>query len=58
MGTLVRITKMTMTTTDKTNTRKKTCKIIRKIIAQEHLYTDEQLREMKQALRVVEERNG
>jgi len=52
---LVRITKMTMTTTDmRTNTRaKKLVKVLEKIIAQEHLYTDEQLREMKQALRVV-----
>ncbi len=55
MSKLVRITKMTMTTTDmRTNTRaKKLVKVLEKIIAQEHLYTDEQLREMKQALRVV-----
>ena len=46
---------MTMMTTDmRTNTRaKKLIKVLEKIIAQEHLYTDEQLREMKQALRVV-----
>jgi len=52
---LVRITKMTMTTTDmRTNTRaKRLVKVLEKLIAQEHLYTDEQLREMKQALRVV-----
>ena len=52
---LVHITKMTMTTTDmRTNTRaKKLVKVLEKIISQEHLYTDEQLREMKQALRVV-----
>ena len=55
MSKLVRITKMTMTTTDmRTNTRaKKLVKVLEKIIAQEHLYTDEQLKEMKQALRVV-----
>ena len=55
MSKLVRITKMTMTTTDmRTNTRaKKLVKVLEKIISQEHLYTDEQLREMKQALRVV-----
>ena len=55
MSKLVRITKMTMTTTDmRTNTRaKRLVKVLEKIIAQEHLYTDEQLREMKQALRVV-----
>ena len=55
MSKLVRITKMTMTMTDmRTNTRaKKLVKVLEKIIAQEHLYTDEQLREMKQALRVV-----
>ena len=52
---LVRITKMTMTmTVMRTNTRaKRLVKVLEKIIAQEHLYTDEQLREMKQALRVV-----
>ncbi len=55
MSKLVRITKMTMTTTDmRTNTRaKRLVKVLEKLIAQEHLYTDEQLREMKQALRVV-----
>ena len=55
MSKLVRITKMTMMTTDmRTNTRaKKLVKVLEKIIAQEHLYTDEQLREMKQALRGV-----
>ena len=38
----------------RTNTRaKKLVKVLEKIISQEHLYTDEQLREMKQALRVV-----
>ncbi len=55
MSKLVRITKMTMTmTVMRTNTRaKRLVKVLEKIIAQEHLYTDEQLREMKQALRVV-----
>jgi len=44
-----------MTTTDmRTNTRaKRLVKVLEKLIAQEHLYTDEQLKEMKQALRVV-----
>ena len=56
MSKLVRITKMTMTmTVMRTNTRaKRLVKVLEKIIAQEHLYTDEQLREMKQALRVVQ----
>ena len=55
MSKLVRITKMTMMTTDmRTNTRaKRLVKVLEKLIAQEHLYTDEQLSEMKQALRVV-----
>ena len=40
----------------RTNTRaKKLVKVLEKIIAQEHLYTDEQLREMKRQLRVVKE---
>ena len=44
-----------MTTTDmRTNTRaKRLVKVLEKLIAQEHLYTDDQLKEMKQALRVV-----
>ena len=38
----------------RTNTRaKRLVKVLEKLIAQEHLYTDEQLKEMKQALRVV-----
>ena len=55
MSKLVRITKTKMTTTDmRTNTRaKRLVKVLEKLIAQEHLYTDEQLKEMKQALRVV-----
>ena len=43
-----------MTTDMQTNTRaKRLVKVLEKLIAQEHLYTDEQLKEMKQALRVV-----
>ena len=44
-----------MTTTDmRTNTRaKRLVKVLEKLISQEHLYTDDQLKEMKQALRVV-----
>ena len=38
----------------RTNTRaKRLVKVLEKLIAQEHLYTDDQLKEMKQALRVV-----
>ena len=45
-----------MTTDMRTNTRaKKLVKVLEKIIAQEHLYTDEQLKDMKKQLRVVEE---
>ena len=52
---MVRITKTKMTTTDmRTNTRaKRLVKVLEKLISQEHLYTDDQLKEMKQALRVV-----
>ena len=52
---LVHTTETKMMTMDmRTNTRtKRLVKVLEKIIAQEHLYTDEQLREMKQALRVV-----
>ena len=32
---------------------KRLVKVLEKLIAQEHLYTDEQLKEMKHALRVV-----
>ena len=55
MSKLVRITKTKMMTTDmQTNTRaKRLVKVLEKLIAQEHLYTDDQLKEMKQALRVV-----
>ena len=55
MSKVVRITKTKMMTTDmQTNTRaKRLVKVLEKLIAQEHLYTDEQLKEMKQALRVV-----
>ena len=51
----VRITKTKMMTTDmRTNTRaKRLVKVLEKLISQEHLYTDDQLKEMKQALRVV-----
>ena len=43
-----------MTTDMRTNTRaKRLVKVLEKLIAQEHLYTDDQLKEMKQALRVV-----
>ena len=55
MSKLVRITKTKMMTTDmRTNTRaKRLVKVLEKLISQEHLYTDDQLKEMKQALRVV-----
>ena len=43
-----------MDTSTTNNARaKRLVKLLKKLIAQEHLYTDEQLREMKQALRVV-----
>ena len=38
------------------NTRaKRLVKILKRLIAQEHLYTDEQLKDMKKQLKVVQE---
>ena len=45
-----------MDTSTKDNARaKRLVKLLKKLIAQEHLYTDEQLKDMKKQLRVVEE---
>ena len=45
---------MDTSTTD--NARgKRLVKLLKRLIAQEHLYTDEQLKDMKKQLRVVEE---
>ena len=55
---LVRITAMkmmTMATRINTTRVKKIIKLLEKLIAQEHLYTDEQLKDMRKQLRVVEE---
>ena len=35
--------------------QKKLIKLLKRLIKQDHLYTDEKLREMKQTLRLVEE---
>ena len=54
---LVHITETKMMTMDmQTNTRtKKLVKILEKLIAQEYLYSEEQVIEMKRQLRVVKE---
>ena len=54
---LVHTTEMKMMTMDmQTNTRtKKLVKLLERLIAQEYLYTDEQIKDMKKQLRVVEE---
>ena len=54
---LVHITETKMMTMDmQTNTRtKKLVKILEKLIAQEYLYSEEQVIEMKKQLRVVKE---
>jgi len=55
---LVRITmtKMTMMDTRINTTRvKKIIKLLEKVIAQEHLYSEEQLKDMKKQLRVAKE---
>jgi len=45
-----------MDTSTSNNARaKRLVKLLKRLIAQEHLYTDEQLKEMKKQLRVVEE---
>ncbi len=43
------------TSTTDTTRAKRLVKLLKKLIAQEHLYTDEQLKDMKKQLRVVEE---
>ena len=54
---LVHTTETKMMTMDmQTNTRtKKLVKLLERLIAQEYLYTDEQIKDMKKQLRVVEE---
>jgi hypothetical protein len=45
-----------MDTSTTNNARaKRLVKLLKRLIAQEHLYTDEQLKDMKKQLRVVEE---
>ena len=43
------------TSTTDTARAKRLVKLLKRLIAQEHLYTDEQLKDMKKQLRVVEE---
>mgnify|MGYP004201698727 CR=1 FL=1 len=43
------------TSTTDTARAKRLVKLLKRLIAQEHLYTDEQLIDMKKQLRVVEE---
>ena len=43
------------TSTTDTARAKRLVKLLKKLIAQEHLYTDGQLKDMKKQLRVVEE---
>ena len=45
---------MDTSTTDNARA-KRLVKLLKKLIAQEHLYTNEQLKDMKKQLRVVEE---
>ena len=46
---------MTMDTRTNTNKTKRLIKMLERLIALEHLYTDEQLKDMKKQLRVVKE---
>ena len=43
------------TSTTDTARAKRLVKLLKRLIAQEHLYTDEQLKDIKKQLRVVEE---
>ena len=43
------------TSTTDTARAKRLVKLLKRLIAQEHLYTDEQIKDMKKQLRVVEE---
>ena len=49
------MSKLMDTSTTDTARAKRLVKLLKKLIAQEHLYTDEQLKDMKKQLRVVEE---
>ena len=49
------MSKLMDTSTTDTARAKRLVKLLKKLIAQEHLYTDEQLKDMRKQLRVVEE---
>ena len=49
------MSKLMDTSTTDTARAKRLVKLLKKLIAQEHLYTDEQIKDMKKQLRVVEE---
>jgi len=46
---------MTLMARIDTSRAKRLVKLLKRLIAQEHLYTDEQLKDMKKQLRVVQE---
>ena len=49
------MSKLMDTSTTDTARAKRLVKLLKKLVAQEHLYTDEQLKDMRKQLRVVEE---
>ena len=49
------MSKLMDTSTTDTARAKRLVKLLKRLIAHEHLYTDEQLKDMKKQLRVVEE---
>ena len=49
------MSKLMDTSTTDTARAKRLVKLLKRLIAQEHLYTDEQLKDMRKQLRVVEE---
>ena len=49
------MSKLMDTSTTDTARAKRLVKLLKRLIAQEYLYTDEQLKDMKKQLRVVEE---
>ena len=49
------MSKLMDTSTTDTARAKRLVKLLKRLIAQEHLYTDEQLKDMKKQLKVVQE---
>ena len=55
MGTMMKYLMMTMDTRTKVKKIKKLSKLLERLIAQDHLYSEERIEEMKEALSSVKE---